>query len=139
MRRIVAVVTAAFVLQAWSAVAQQISGVWQAREGNPSGLSNTSSSDVQTLFLTPEGQYRREIVVEGGNGINGAGGKIVDQGNYRFMPPQTFQYARQSWTVCTALHCGPGTPIGPPQGTLPFTLVAPNRAQFIGLSWTKVR
>jgi hypothetical protein len=137
--RILAVVTAVFFLQAWGAEAQDITGVWQAREGNPSGYFNPGSSDVQTLFLTPEGQYRREIVVEGGNGSTGAAGKIVDQGSYRFTPPQAFQYVRQSWTLCTALRCGPGTPIGPQQATLPFALVAPNRAQFIGLVWTKIR
>jgi len=51
---------------AWSAD-YNISGVWQTHEGMPSGLiAGVTSSDIQTLYLSPDGTYRREIVVEGG-------------------------------------------------------------------------
>jgi hypothetical protein len=118
-----------------------IAGVWRAYEGTPSGIfpGVVSSSDVQTMWLSPSGQYRREIVVEGGDGVNGAGGMIVDSGEYKFVAPQTFQYSRNSWLVCTFAGCVPGEPIGPNTGTLPFQLVGPGQASFIGLLWTKLR
>jgi hypothetical protein len=123
-------------------VAQEgsIAGVWRAREGTPSStFPGVSASDVQTMWLSPAGQYRREIVVEGGDGVNGAGGMIVDSGEYRFVAPRTFQYSRQSWLVCTVGGCVPGQPIGPNTGTLPFELIGPRQASFIGLIWTKLR
>jgi hypothetical protein len=114
-------------------------GVWRAHEGTSSGIfPGVSASDVQTMWLSPSGQYRREIVVEGGDGTTGAGGMIVDSGEYRFIAPQTFQYIRHSWLVCTAGGCTPGQPIGPNAGTLPFQLAGPGQSSFIGLLWTKV-
>jgi hypothetical protein len=118
-----------------------ISGVWRSGvEGTPSGMGpDVSASDVQTLYLSPDGQYRREVSVEGGDGRQGAGGKIVDSGFYRFTPPATFEYQRNGWLVCTFAGCLPGQPIGPNTGTLPFQLTGPGRAMFLGLPWIKVR
>ncbi|HLW92202.1 MAG TPA: hypothetical protein VKS78_13015 [Roseiarcus sp.] len=118
-----------------------IAGVWRSQvEGTPSGLvPGVSSSDVQTLTLTGAGQYRREIVVEGGNGVEGAGGVIVDSGLYSFAAPATFQYSRRSWIVCVANMCNPGQPIGANSGTLPFSLTGPGTANFLGLNWTKIQ
>jgi hypothetical protein len=134
-------VLAVALLVAEPAAAQDsyIAGVWRAREGALSGIfPGVSSSDVQTIWLSPSGQYRREVVVEGGDGATGAGGTIVDSGEYRFIAPQTFQYIRHSWVVCTAGGCTPGQPIGPNTGTLPFQLAGPAQSSFIGLLWTKV-
>jgi hypothetical protein len=117
-----------------------IAGVWHAREGTPSGMApGVTSSDVQTLILSADGRYRREILVEGGNGRAGAAGKIVDSGEYRFTPPKTFQYRRLAWVVCTYAACLPGQPIGPNSGTLPFTLKGKRQANFLGLAWTKTQ
>src|SRR5580692_4378057 len=118
-----------------------IAGVWRASEGTPSGIfpGVVNASDVQTMWLSSSGQYRREIVVEGGDGVNGAGDMIVDSGEYKFVAPQTFQYSRHSWLVCTIGGCVPGQPIGPNTGTLPFELVGSGQANFIGLLWTKLR
>ena len=130
---------------AWTApaVAQDggIAGVWRSQvEGTPSGTRpGVSASDVQTLYLNPNGQYRREIVVEGGDGRRGAGGTIVDAGLWRFTPPQTLEYQRQSWQVCTAAGCHPDQPIGANAGALPFRLTAPGHASFLDLTWTMIR
>jgi hypothetical protein len=123
-----------------------IVGIWQAREGTPSGLApGVSASDVQTLYLDAQGNYRREIIVEGGLGAGGganppqgAGGKIIDAGFYRFTPPDSFQYSRQSYTICS-VRCSPYPPAGPNAGTIPFVLLGQGRTQFIGLVWTKVQ
>jgi hypothetical protein len=140
-RAMLAGLTAAFLAPAGMAQDVSIAGVWRsAVEGQPSGTSPyPSASDVQTLYLGADGRYRREIVVEGGDGVRGAGGTIIDTGSYRFIPPETFQYSRQSWSVCTFAGCGPGTPIGPNAGSLPFRMIGPGRALFIGLSWTKIQ
>lgn len=124
-----------------AAQSSPISGVWQSGvEGIPSGTGpEVSASDVQTLQLSQDGQYRREITVEGGDGRIGAGGKIIDSGFYRFTPPTTFEYRRSSWLVCTFGGCLPGQPIGANAGTLTFQLTAPGRAIFLGLPWLKVR
>jgi hypothetical protein len=128
------------VVEPGAAQDDSIAGVWRAREESVSGIfPGVSASDIQTMWLSPSGQYRREIVVEGGDGVNGAGGMIVDSGEYTFVPPQTFQYSRHSWLVCTIGGCVPGQPIGPNTGTLPFELVGSGQANFIGLLWTKLR
>jgi hypothetical protein len=117
-----------------------VEGVWRTREGIPSGtMPGVSASDIQTLYLTADGQYRREIIVEGGDGVTGAGGTIVDSGEYRFSSPQTFQYRRRSWMVCTFAGCLPGQPIGPNVGTLPFQPLGQGQAIFLQLTWTKIR
>jgi len=90
------------VVEPGAAQDDSIAGVWRAREESSSGVfPGVSASDIQTMWLSPSGQYRREIVVEGGDGVNGAGGMIVDSGEYTFVAPQTFQYSRHSWLVCT--------------------------------------
>ena len=128
------------VLEPGAAQDDSIAGVWRAREESASGIfPGVSASDIQTMWLSPSGQYRREIVVEGGDGVNGAGGMIVDSGEYTFVAPQTVQYSRHSWLVCTIGGCVPGQPIGPNTGTLPFELVGPGQANFIGLLWTKLK
>lgn len=118
-----------------------ISGIWRSGvEGTPSGIGpDVSASDVQTLYLSPDGQYRREVSVEGGDGRQGAGGKVVDSGLYRFTPPATFEYQRRGWLVCTFAGCLPGQPIGPNAGTLAFELTGPGTAMFLGLPWVKLR
>ena len=118
-----------------------ISGMWRSGvEETPSGIGpDVSASDVQTLYLSPDGQYRREVSVEGGDGRQGAGGKIVDSGFYRFTPPATFEYQRRGWLVCTFAGCLPGQPIGPNAGTLPFELTGAGTAVFLGLPWVKLR
>lgn len=123
------------------AAAQSIAGTWRSSvEGTPSGMtSRVTSSDVQTMTLSAGGQYRRQITVEGGNGVTGAAGTIIDSGQYRFTPPSSFRYQRSGWLVCTYAGCLPGTPIGANAGTLPFTFTAANRATFLGLTWTKVQ
>jgi hypothetical protein len=137
------VVALAVWLSPFAAAAQNatIAGVWRSEvEGTPSGTTPMpSSSDVQTLTLTEAGQYRREILVEGGNGVRGAGGLIIDSGAYSFVAPSTFQYSRTSWVVCVVNACNPAQPIGPNSGTLPFTLTGPATATFLGLAWTKTR
>jgi hypothetical protein len=125
-----------------AARAQQVSvvGVWRAVEGTPSGTTpGISSSDVQLLTLTADGQYRRQITVEGGNGVVGAAGTIIDSGLYRFVPPASLEYSRQSWVVCTAIACTPAAAPPPNQGTLPFQITGPTQALFIGLNWTKIQ
>jgi hypothetical protein len=119
------------------ALAQEaaVAGVWRTQEGTPSGMGpGVTSSDVQTLFLYPNGRYRREIVVEG----PGAGGKIIDSGEYRFRSPNVLQYRRQSWLVCVT-YCAPAQPIGANSGTLPFELVGDHQAIFLQLGWTKIQ
>jgi hypothetical protein len=128
---------AAVGLGAGPAAAQNdaISGVWMAREGTPSTLTPwISSSDVQTMYLMPSGEYRREIVVEG----PGAGGKFIDSGEYRFVPPSTFRYQRHSYVACVA-YCSPYPATGPSAGDLPIQVDGPGRLVFIGLHWTRVR
>jgi hypothetical protein len=130
-------------LSATPTAAQNVSivGVWRSSvEGTPSGLSpHVTSSDVQKLTLTADGHYRREITVEGGNGVVGAAGTIIDSGLYRFTPPETLQYSRQSWVICTYTGCLPGTAPPPNEGTLPFQLTGPGQATFLGLTWTKIQ
>ncbi|MGP6156086.1 MAG: hypothetical protein ACLPYS_00880 [Vulcanimicrobiaceae bacterium] len=117
-----------------------VAGVWRAREGTPTGLARgVTSSDVQTMYLTADGQYRREIISEGGNGVTTAAGKIIDTGTYRFTAPATFQYSRRSWIVCVPGACKPGMAPPPNAGSLPFHLDGRGHAQFIGLMWTKLR
>jgi len=119
-------------------------GVWQAREGTPSGLGpGVSASDVQTLSFDVQGRYRREIVVEGGAGggvypLRGKGGTIIDAGVYSFSPPDQIQYQRESYVICS-VGCAPYPPPGPNAGALPFRFIGRDRAQFIGLIWTKVQ
>lgn len=130
-------------LMAVPAAAQNSSivGVWRSQvEGTPSGGSpGVSASDVQTLYFDPNGQYRREIVTEGGNGVFGAAGKIIDSGLYNFTPPATLQYSRQNWLVCTFSGCIPGSGPPPDQGTLQFQMNGQGQATFIGLTWTKIQ
>ncbi len=140
--RILYALLALTLLACGTAAAQNasIAGVWQAREGTPSGDRYwVYSSDVQTLFLSPDGQYQRKIVAEGGNGVWGAAGTIIDSGTYSFSAPETFQYRRSSYVICTAGGCMPGQPGGANTGTLPFTLVGQGQAIFLQLRWTKVR
>ncbi|HEX3916300.1 MAG TPA: hypothetical protein VHW60_03100 [Caulobacteraceae bacterium] len=126
-----------------AAMAQSIAGVWRSQvEGTPSGMTpQVTSSDVQTMTLTADGRYQRQITVEGGNGVYGGGaaGNIVDSGQYRFSAPNAFQYQRASWTVCTAGGCMPGTPVGANSGTLPFVLSDATHATFLGLAWTRIQ
>jgi hypothetical protein len=124
-----------------AAMAQSIVGVWRSQvQGTPSGMtSQVTSSDVQTMTLTADGRYQRQIVVEGGNGVTGAAGTMTDSGVYRFTPPSSFQYQRSSWVTCTALGCAPGQPDGPNTGTLPFTLSDATHASFIGIYWTRIQ
>jgi len=82
------------VVEPGAAQDDSIAGVWRAREESASGiLPGVNASDIQTMWLSPSGQYRREIVVEGGDGVNGAGGMIVDSGassrRKRFSIPAT--------------------------------------------------
>src|SRR5580658_3015160 len=80
---------------AMPAAAQEVSivGVWRAVEGTPSGMTpGITSSDVQVLTFTADGQYRRQITVEGGNGVVGAAGTIIDSGLYKFVP-------RPAWNI----------------------------------------
>jgi hypothetical protein len=138
----VAFATAALPAGLAPAAAQEavIAGVWRAQEGTPSGFApGPTASDVQTLYLSPDGHYRREIIVEGGDGQADAAGKIIDTGEYRFTLPNVLQYRRQSWTVCTYLACTPGQPTGPNAGTLPFERIGERQAVFLQLNWTKVR
>jgi len=123
-----------------AAMAQSIVGVWRSQvQGTPSGMTpQVTSSDVQTLTLTADGHYQRQITVEGGNGVTGAAGNIVDTGVYQFTPPGSFQYQRTSWVVC-ALACLPGQPDGPNAATLPFTLTDATHATFIGIYWTRIQ
>jgi hypothetical protein len=123
------------------AMAQSIAGVWRSQvEGIPSGTtSQVTSSDVQTMTLTADGRYQRQVTVEGGNGVTGAGGNVVDSGQYRFVAPSSFQYQRSSWVVCGPLGCLPGQPIGPNAGTLPFTLSDATHATFLGIAWTRIQ
>jgi hypothetical protein len=117
-----------------------IAGIWRAQEGTPSGtVPGVTSSDIQTLFLSPNGQYRREIIVEGGDGQTGAAGKIIDSGEYRFMLPNILQYRRRSWVICGFAGCVPGQPIGANYGTLPFQLTGQGQAIFLQLGWTKIQ
>ena len=118
----------------------EIAGVWRAVEGSPSQLGQpVSSSDAQTLELSVDGQYRRTVTVEGGDGGVGVGGRFVDTGSYSFSAPSTFQYARASYTLCTALACLPYQPPPPNQGSLAFELQGNGQASFLGLSWTKIQ
>lgn len=133
----------ALCLLAAPVAAQNVSivGVWRATEGTPSGTGwGVTASDVQTLTFTADGQYRRVITVEGGNGTTGASGTIVDSGQYRFVPPQTLEYSRQSWVICTTACVSAPTEAPPPnQGSLPFQINAQGQALFIGLIWTRVQ
>jgi hypothetical protein len=124
-----------------AAAAQSVVGVWRSQaQGTPSGMTpQVTSSYVETLTLTADGRYQRQITVEGGNGVTGAAGNLVDTGVYRFTPPSTFQYQRQSWQVCTALGCGPGQPDGPNTGAVPFNLTDASHATFIGLNWSRIQ
>ena len=123
------------VVEPGAAQDDSIAGVWRAHEESASDIfPGVSAGDIQTMWLSPSGQYRREIVVEGGDGVNGAGGMIVDSGEYTFVAPQTFQYSRQSWLVCTIGGCVPGQPIGPNTGTLPFELVGRDKPILSGYS-----
>lgn len=81
-------VTALMATAPVGAMAQSIAGVWRSQvEGTPSGMTQqVTSSDVQTMTLSPSGQYQRQVTVEGGNGVTGAAGNIVDSGVYRFTP-----------------------------------------------------
>jgi hypothetical protein len=132
---------AALLAMAPAAMAQSIVGVWRSQvQGTPSGMtSQVTSSDVQTMTLTADGRYQRQITVEGGNGVTGAAGTMTDSGVYRFTPPGSFQYQRSSWVMCTALGCAPSQPDGPNTGTLPFTLSDATHATFIGIYWTRIQ
>ena len=135
-------VVAAFAAGCGLAAAQDnstIAGVWRAREGTPTGMAaGLTSSDVQTMVLSSDGHYRREIIAEGGNVRTEAAGKIVDTGTYSFRSPTTFHYRRSSWVVC-APACLPHPPIGPSSGALPFRLKGQRQAIFLGIVWTKVK
>ena len=124
-----------------AALAQSVVGVWRSQvEGVPSGTTaQVTASDVQTMTLTADGRYQRQITVEGGDGTTGAGGNIIDAGVYRFTPPSSLQFQRQSWVVCGALGCAPGQPVGANAGTLPFVLSDAAHATFLGLSWTRIQ
>jgi hypothetical protein len=115
----------------------EISGVWRAVEGSPSAPGMPGASDVQTLTLTPDGRYRRQIVVEGGNGEQGAGGTFLDTGQFRFTAPSTFAYTRQSYDLCTAITCSAYPAPPPDQGSLTFVVGPSGHARFIGLDWTR--
>jgi hypothetical protein len=134
-------IAAALAMAPAAAMAQSVVGVWRSQvEGTPSGMNGqVSSSDVQTMTLTADGRYQRQITVEGGNGVTGAGGNIVDAGLYRFTPPSSLQFQRQSWMVCGALGCAPGQPVGANAGTLPFVFSDAGHATFLGLAWTRIQ
>ena len=138
---ILAAAVGALALAAGAAQAQSIVGVWRSQvQGTPSGMTGqVTSSDVQTLTLTADGRYQRQITVEGGNGVTGAAGNIIDAGAYRFTPPTTFEYQRSSWQICSALGCTPGQPDSPNQGSAPFVLNDATHATFIGLLWTRIQ
>jgi hypothetical protein len=114
-----------------------IAGVWRAREGTPTGMTaGLTSSDVQTLVLTADGRYRREIVAEGGERQTQASGTILDSGTYTFRLPSSFRYRRRSWVVCAPV-CLPYAPIGPNSGALTFEPKGSREAVFLGLLWRK--
>jgi hypothetical protein len=73
---LLAVVGAVLMAAPVGAMAQSIAGVWRSQvQGTPSGMTGqVTSSDVQTLTLTADGRYQRQITVEGGNGVIGAAG-----------------------------------------------------------------
>lgn len=115
-----------------SAVAQNtmVAGTWSAQE------TSGESSDLQTLLLSEDGQYQRRIVAQG----PGAAGTIIDSGRYSFSAPETFEYRRSSWVICTSfVACAPAPSIPPDAGVLSFRLTGQSEAVFIGLHWTRIQ
>jgi len=131
-----------FVISLAPAIAQDnpIVGVWRTQFRSPPDIWGMSVGLVVTSAFDASGNYRTEILSEGGNGSEGAAGTFVDTGVYRFTPPDMIHYQRRSYVLCIFSGCQPARPLTPDVGDLKFDIVAPGQARTgDGAEWTRIQ
>jgi hypothetical protein len=90
-----------------------ILGTWRTMIGSPSTYSQPSSSVVFTTAFEPNGAYRTVAVVEGGDGVWGAGGTYVMTGHYELQTASVLMYRLENSVLCVAGNvCSPAVPPG---------------------------
>jgi hypothetical protein len=96
-----------------SAQENGVVGTWRTMIGSRSTYGQPSASVVFTTTFAPDGSYRTVAVVEGGNGLQGAGGTYVMTGHYEFRAPSILRYRLENSVLCVAANfCSPGIPPG---------------------------